>query len=66
MRAHGASSGETLMVGDSRNDVLAGRSAGVRTCGVTYGLGIDGFASHPPDFTIDRFPELFVRIRPKP
>jgi phosphoglycolate phosphatase len=66
MKACGASSGETIMVGDSRNDILAGRYAGVRTCGVTYGLGIDGFASHPPDFTIDRFPELFDRIRPRP
>jgi phosphoglycolate phosphatase len=65
MRARGASHGETLMIGDSRNDVLAGKMAGVRTCGVTYGLGIDGFAEHPPDFTIGRFPDLFDRIRPK-
>jgi len=64
MRTHGASPGETLMVGDSRNDVLAGKKAGVRTCGVTYGLGIEGFAEHPPDFTIGRFPDLFDRIRP--
>jgi len=65
MRTRRALPGETLMVGDSRNDVLAGRKAGVRTCGVTYGLGIDGFASFPPDFTIGRFPDLFDRIRPK-
>lgn len=65
MRTRGASPGETLMIGDSRNDVLAGRMAGVRTCGVTYGLGIEGFAEHPPDFTIGRFPDLFDRIRPK-
>src|SRR5512146_751774 len=60
----GASPGETLMVGDSANEVLAGRRAGVTTCGVTYGLGAAGFASSPPDFTISRFPELFDRIRP--
>lgn len=64
MRSHGTSPEETLMVGDSRNDVLAGRRAGARTCGVTYGLGTDGFAEHPPDFTIGRFSELFDRIRP--
>jgi phosphoglycolate phosphatase len=58
-------SGEALMVGDSVNDVLAGRRAGTATCGVTYGLGAEGFAEHPPDFTIDRFPDLFVRIRPR-
>ncbi|MBI5906115.1 MAG: HAD-IA family hydrolase [Deltaproteobacteria bacterium] len=60
----GAPPGETLMVGDSKNDVLAGRGAGTMTCGVTYGLGASGFAEHPPDFTVDRFPELFARIRP--
>lgn len=64
MRTFGASPRETLMVGDSRNDVLAGRGAGASTCGVTYGLGASGFAQDPPDFTIDRFPDLFARIRP--
>ncbi len=66
MASLGAASEETLMVGDSRNDVLAGRGAGTRTCGVTYGLGAGGFAAAPPDFTVDRFPDLFRRIRPKP
>ncbi len=55
---------EAIMVGDSRNDVQAGRAAGAVTCGVTYGLGASGFAEHPPDFTVDRFPDLFRRIRP--
>ncbi len=64
MKTRKAHPGETLMVGDSRNDVLAGRGAGVRSCGVTYGLGAGGFEEHPPDFTVDRFPELFDRIRP--
>ncbi len=65
MAARGAASHETLMVGDSVNDVLAGRGAGAVTCGVTYGLGVRGFEEHPPDFTVDRFPDLFVRIRTK-
>ncbi len=64
MRDRGTVPEETLMVGDSANDVLAGRRAGVATCGVTYGLGAAGFAEHPPDFTIERFPALFERIRP--
>lgn len=60
-----ASPVEALMVGDSAADVLAGKGAGTPTCGVTYGLGAGGFADHPPDFTIDRFPDLFDRIRPR-
>jgi phosphoglycolate phosphatase len=55
---------EAIMIGDSRNDVQAGRAAGAVTCGVTYGLGTSGFAEHPPDFTVDTFPDLFRRIRP--
>ncbi len=64
MEGRGAAADRTLMVGDSVNDVLAGRAAGAVTCGVTYGLGAAGFAEHAPDFTVDRFPELFDRIRP--
>ncbi len=64
MEERGILPAETLMVGDSVNDILAGQGAGVATCGVTYGLGAEGFADHSPDFTIDRFPELFERIRP--
>jgi phosphoglycolate phosphatase len=64
MEERGTLPAETLMVGDSVNDILAGQGAGVATCGVTYGLGAEGFAEHSPDFTIDRFPELFERIRP--
>ena len=64
MKSRGASPGETLMVGDSRNDVLAGKGAGARTCGVTYGLGAGGFSENPPDFTVGEFSEIFERIRP--
>jgi len=64
LREAGATPGETVMVGDSRNDILAGRAAGTVTCGVTYGLGAAGFAEAPPDFTVDRFPDLFHRLRP--
>ena len=64
LKDRGALPAESLMVGDSANDILAGQGAGVVTCGVTYGIGTDGFSEHPPDFTVDRFPELFQRIRP--
>jgi len=64
LREAGVEAQEAIMVGDSRNDVLAGKAAGTVTCGVTYGLAASGFAEHPPDFTVDRFPDLFHRIRP--
>lgn len=64
LRQAGVEPGEAVMVGDSRNDVQAGKAAGTVTCGVTYGLGAAGFAEAPPDFTVDRFPDLFRRIRP--
>ncbi|HEX9103922.1 MAG TPA: HAD-IA family hydrolase, partial [Polyangia bacterium] len=39
-----------LMVGDTERDVLAGRAAAMRTCGVTYGvLGAEGLTPHAPD-----------------
>lgn len=64
LKSAGVPPEETVMVGDARNDVLAGKAAGTVTCGVTYGLGSESFNDHPPDFTVDRFPDLFARIRP--
>ena len=64
LREAGVEAREAVMIGDSLNDVQAGRAAGAVTCGVTYGLGASGFSEHPPDFTVDRFPDLFTRIRP--
>lgn len=46
------------MVGDSAVDVKAGRAAGVRTCGVTYGYAADTFQDCPPDHLIDEFSQL--------
>jgi len=55
--------GETLMVGDTDVDIQAGKSAAVKTCGVTYGsLPRDRMASLHPDFLIDRLPELLEII----
>lgn len=48
----------TWMVGDSSVDVLTGRRAGVRTCGVTYGYAADTFDEQPPDIRIDSFEDL--------
>lgn len=48
-----------LMIGDSENDILAGRTAGTYTCGVTYGFRTaEELATSGPDVMIDRLSKL--------
>lgn len=50
---------QTLMVGDTTADILAGKAAGLRTCAVTYGFGdAEALRACEPDYTIDTFQEL--------
>jgi phosphoglycolate phosphatase len=50
----GASRAECLFIGDSPQDMEAGRKAGVRTCAVRWGYGDhDAMAKWEPDFWID-------------
>jgi phosphoglycolate phosphatase len=53
---------EALMVGDSAVDVLTGRSAGVRTAGVSYGLDPESLAEEPPDLMVDDLRDLARRL----
>lgn len=49
----------TMMVGDTDNDIEAGKRAGIRTCGVTYGsLSSEQIRQLNPDFVIHSLPEL--------
>jgi phosphoglycolate phosphatase len=48
----------TWMIGDSAVDVLTGRNASVKTCGVTYGYATETFNENPPDVLIDQFSDL--------
>lgn len=64
MERLGATPRETLVVGDSDTDVIAGKAAGARTCGVTYGIGdVAVLRGHAPDHLIDRFPDLLGVVR---
>ena len=50
---------ETLVVGDATYDILMGRSAGCRTCAVSYGnQGRDLLQTASPDWIIDSMREL--------
>jgi phosphoglycolate phosphatase len=49
---------EAVMVGDSSNDVLTGRNAGLWTVGVSYGFAPHTLDLTPPDVRVDSAPEL--------
>lgn len=54
---------EALLVGDANYDILMGRSAGVRTCGVTYGNQTPAqLADAGADMIIDDFREISAFI----
>jgi phosphoglycolate phosphatase len=47
-----------MMVGDSDVDIRTARNAGIRACGVTYGLQPETLAEVPPDILVDRMEEM--------
>jgi phosphoglycolate phosphatase len=54
---------DAMIVGDSSIDVLAGRNAGIATCGVTYGFAPHTLCEAPPDVLVEsphELAELFV------
>jgi phosphoglycolate phosphatase len=53
LKETGSRPAETLMIGDSSNDVLTGRNAGLWTCGVTYGFAPHTLCEAPPDVVVD-------------
>jgi len=56
---------ETVMVGDSRNDVLAGKAAGVTTCGFAGGFrGREELQAAGSDIIIDNFSDLLRHFSP--
>lgn len=59
LRKTGFTAGEALVVGDMPFDILMGKGAGTRTCGVTYGNSCrEELLSSGADFVIDDFSEL--------
>jgi phosphoglycolate phosphatase len=55
--------GETIMVGDTVMDVLAGKNAGIATCGVTYGAMSEAqIEAAAPDFIINEFSALLSLV----
>lgn len=57
-----ASPAETVMVGDSANDVVTGRAAAVRTVGVRYGFDRAGVEAQQPEFLVGDLRELVALL----
>jgi len=52
-----------VMIGDSKNDILAGKNAGIKTVAVTYGYNYgEDVRKYKPDVVINRFEELLEVI----
>lgn len=51
------------MVGDTGYDILAGKSAGVKTIGVTFGFEGEKIKDHNPDFVINKLEELLPLLK---
>jgi len=59
LSAMGFKASETLVVGDMNVDILMGKNAGAKTCGVTYGNGTkQELEESGADYLIDSFEEL--------
>lgn len=55
---------ETIMVGDSHNDILCGQNAGTKTCVVEYTvLAMDDLKKYNPDYIVKDIKELISIIQ---
>jgi phosphoglycolate phosphatase len=54
----GAAAGQSVMIGDHRNDVLAARAAGAHVIFARYGYGLATLRELAPDAMLDRFADL--------
>lgn len=60
MAQAGCSPTDTVMIGDSSNDILTARNAGLWSIGVTYGFAPQSLELTPPDVLVDHPQELAV------
>lgn len=62
LRDLGASANEAMMIGDSAVDVRTARNAGIWSCGVSYGLGLESMRADPPDLMLDTLADLPLHL----
>ncbi len=63
MRELGVRPEETVMIGDSQNDSLTARNAGMWSLGVTYGFSPESLKHAPPDVVVDTPQEIADVLR---
>lgn len=67
LAAMGAKPEDVLFVGDSAADMEAGKRAGVKTCAVRYGYGVEEkLAAHSPDYWISDLRDLLPHATLEP
>ncbi|WP_407331596.1 phosphoglycolate phosphatase [Enterovibrio sp. 27052020O] len=58
---HGLSDAQMMMVGDSKNDILAAKNAGIISVGLTYGYNYgEPISDSAPEFVADHFNQLLT------
>jgi phosphoglycolate phosphatase len=62
MNEAGADPGHTLMIGDSKVDVLTARNAGAWTLGCQFGFGPQNLMEVPPDIVVDSAREWITAL----
>lgn len=51
---------QCIMVGDSKNDIIAAKAAGMHSIGVSYGYNYgEDISVYEPDFVVDDFSDIF-------
>ena len=61
--AMGVTVEQCVMIGDSKNDILAANSAGMQSIGVTYGYNYDeDIGVYSPDIAFDNFADILMTL----
>jgi len=57
---------QCLMVGDSKNDILAAKAANMHSIGLTYGYNYgEDIGLHQPEAVLDDFADIIATLSPK-
>ncbi len=62
LEENSATAEQAVMIGDSSNDILTGRNAGMWTIGLTYGFAPHSLEDAPPDVLVDRPGEIATAL----